>query len=101
MAGLVYGAVQARKNGARDCWPWHSGCKLDFNPEPDHAFASRFNFLKQLVRGDNRYAINVLSGTYQQYDVLAFDYHYETYYYDKKAATRSTTGFHFSSSRCQ
>jgi hypothetical protein len=39
--------------------------------------------LKQLDQGDNRYATNVLSGTYQQYEVLAFDYHYQTYYYDK------------------
>ena len=56
---------------------------LTFNPGNDYSISSQFAFLKQFDQGENRYATNVLSGNYQQDDVLAFDYHYETYYYDK------------------
>lgn len=56
---------------------------LSFNAGHDYGIPNRFNFLKQFEQGSNRYATNVLSGNYQQNDILAFDYHYETYSYDK------------------
>lgn len=56
---------------------------LGFNPGPDAGIAARFSFLKQFHQGENRYAANIISGTYQQNEVLAFDFHYETVTYDK------------------
>lgn len=56
---------------------------LDFSPDRDGSIPDQFAFLKQFDQGENRYATNVISGTYQQNDVLAFDYHYETVTYDK------------------
>jgi Protein of unknown function (DUF3137) len=56
---------------------------LNFNPGQDDSIPDQFSFLKQFAQGDNRYGTNVLSGAYQQNEVLAFDYHYQTYYYDK------------------
>jgi len=56
---------------------------LSFNAGNDYGIPDRFNFLKQFEQGSNRYATDVLSGNYQQNDILAFDYHYETYSYDK------------------
>jgi len=50
---------------------------LRFNPAQNYVLADDYGFLHQLARGENRYAFNVLSGRYQQSEVLAFDYHYE------------------------
>jgi hypothetical protein len=57
---------------------------LSFDAGQHHTLADDYSFLKQLDKGDNRYATNILSGTYQQYPVVAFDYHYETYSTDSK-----------------
>jgi hypothetical protein len=51
---------------------------LQFMPNKDKYMAKRYNFLDKLRRGSNRYAYNVLSGTYQGHEVLIFDYHYKT-----------------------
>jgi hypothetical protein len=56
---------------------------LNFCAEEDYGIPEQFSFLNQFNQGDNRYAINILSRTYQQHTVQAFDYHYETYTYDK------------------
>jgi hypothetical protein len=76
--GAIYGVIQARKRqeGLFELAP---RLGLDFSAAEDREIAGRYSFLKQLAEGENRYACNVLSGTYQQNQVLAFDYHYETY----------------------
>jgi hypothetical protein len=66
---------------------------LDFDAGQDDGIPGRFGFLKQLDQGDNRYATNVISGTFQQNEVLAFDYHYETYSTDSKG--NRTTNHHW------
>ena len=68
---------------------------LTFSAEPDYGIADRYEFLKQLAQGENRYAFNVFSGEYQGHDVLAFDYHYETTSTDQKGV-RHTSHHHFS-----
>jgi hypothetical protein len=80
--GGIYGALQARKRrqGLIDL---AQRLNLGFSQGLDYAIADRFCFLKQLAQGDNRYAVNLLSGTYRQNEILAFDYHYETYTHDK------------------
>ena len=67
---------------------------LNFAPEPDYGLAERFGFLKKLAQGDNRYAYNALSGTYQNNDTLAFDYHYQVTTHDKNGS--HTTHYRFS-----
>jgi hypothetical protein len=62
---------------------------LDFDPDANYAIADQFDFLKQLDKGENRYAANVISGTYQNCQVLAFDYHYETTSTDDKGHTQT------------
>jgi len=57
---------------------------LGFSAGENYGIGDRFEFLKQLAQGDNRYAFNILSGTYQQNQILAFDYHYETHSTDSK-----------------
>jgi hypothetical protein len=50
--------------------------KLDFNPDHDVDLASRLFFLNRLRQGGGQYAFNVVSGEFDGYNVLLFDYHY-------------------------
>lgn len=50
----------------------------DFNPNNDEQFVAGWGFLSQLSQGSNRYASNVLRGTYHQQQLFIFDYHYQT-----------------------
>ena len=74
----IYGVIRARKR-LEGLFELAQRLGLNFSAAEDYALADRYNFLKQLAEGENRYARNVLSGIYQQNQVLAFDYHYETY----------------------
>jgi hypothetical protein len=83
IAAGIYGAMAARKRReGLSALALRLG--LGFNPDNDRGLAGRFGFLNQLAQGENRYAFNVLSGTYQQNPVLAFDYHFETHSTDSK-----------------
>ena len=68
---------------------------LNFNPAKDYSIGERFSFLKQFHEGENRYATNVISGTYRQYNVLAFDFHYETHHHDKHGFHKHDHWFSF------
>lgn len=68
---------------------------LRFDPGKDRELARRFAFLDKLRQGSNRYAFNVLSGRYEDHDVTAFDYHYETHSTNSKGH-RQTHHHHFS-----
>jgi hypothetical protein len=91
--GAIYGAIAARKR-RESLLELAQRLNLNFAPEPDYGLAERFGFLKKLAQGDNRYAYNVLSGTYQNDDVLAFDYHYQVTTHDKNGS--HTTHYRFS-----
>jgi len=90
--GAIYGLIQARKR-REGLFELAQRLGLNFSAAEDHELADRYNFLKQLAKGENRYARNVLSGTYQQNQVLAFDYHYETHSTDSKG--NRTTEHHW------
>jgi len=51
---------------------------LRFQPRKDRGLARQYRFLDKLRRGSNRYAFNILSGSYQGHDAMLFDYHYQT-----------------------
>jgi len=51
---------------------------LRFSPHKDPGLARQYEFLNKLRAGRDRYAYNVLSGTYQGHEVMVFDYHYKT-----------------------
>ena len=59
----------------------------------DATMDERYHFLDPLQQGSDRYAFNILEGTYQGYAVQAFDYHYETYSRDSKG--RRKTDHHY------
>lgn len=68
---------------------------LRFDPSKNWDIAQRYRFLDKLRSGSNRYAFNILSGSYQGNDVSLFDYHYETHSTDSKGH-RQTHHHYFS-----
>ena len=50
---------------------------LDFTAERNYRLANEIPALAE-YRGTNRYNCNRFSGTFQQKEILAFDFHYET-----------------------
>lgn len=68
---------------------------LDYSRPRDRHLARELDFLNKLRQGSNRYAENVLKGTYEDHPVLAFDYHYETQSTDSKG-NRQTHHHRFS-----
>jgi hypothetical protein len=90
----VFGAIAAKKR--REAFASLAArLGFTFSPDRDHGIASRFHFLDRLAHGSNRYAYNILSGTYQGRGVLVFDYHYQTESRDSKGHRR-THHYHFS-----
>src|SRR6516165_7563215 len=65
---------------------------LRFDSAQNYVLADDYAFLRPLTRGENRYAFNVLSGKYQQSDVLAFDFHYEK---PRKGSDNELTNPHY------
>jgi len=94
VVGTIYGMIQARKRleGLNEL---ALRLGLNFSAGDDYGLAERFGFLKQLAQGEDRYARNVLSGTYQQNQVLVFDYHYATYHTDKSGTHKEDHWFSF------
>src|ERR1041385_147897 len=93
IVSIVYGSIAARKR-REGLFLLAQRLNLNFSPGNDYSFANRFGFLKKLAQGDDRYAYNILSGKYQNYDVLAFDYHYQITTHDKNGS--HTTHYNFS-----
>jgi hypothetical protein len=93
IVGSIYASIAARKR-REGLFELAQKLNLNFDPSENHSFAGQFGFLKKLAQGDNRYAFNILSGTFQNYDMLAFDYHYQVTTHDKNGS--HTTHYRFS-----
>lgn len=68
---------------------------LSFRHERNYNLADRYGFLDKLRQGSNQYAYNIISGTYRDHEIAAFDFHYETYSTDSDGK-RKTNHHHFS-----
>jgi hypothetical protein len=66
---------------------------LNYRPDKDPEIARQFAFLNRLAQGSNRYAFNILSGTYQGHFISAFDYHYETHSTDSKGRQQTSHNY--------
>ena len=93
ICGAIYSAIAARKR-REGLAGLAARLNLNFAPDNDYELAERYQFLKNLAQGDNRYAYNVLSGNFQNDDVLVFDYHYQVTTHDKNGS--HTTHYRFS-----
>ncbi len=94
IGGIIYSAIAARKR-REELFEFATRLGLNFSPGNDYGLADRFGFLDKLAQGSNRYAFNVISGSYRQNEVLVFDYHYETHSTDSKG-NRQTHHHYFS-----
>jgi hypothetical protein len=92
LAGIIWSAWLAKKR-REALAALAAQLGLSFDPEKNYEIAQRFEFFNQLRQGDDRYAVNTLSGNYQGHEVLAFDYHYETHSHDSKG--HRTTQHHW------
>lgn len=88
VAGWIYSVIQNQKRQEAMA-ALASGLGLRFSAESNYALADDYEFLNHLDQGSNRYAFNILSGTYQGNSVQAFDYHYETHSTDSKGHTQT------------
>ncbi|MHC4227788.1 MAG: hypothetical protein ACYSW0_10215 [Planctomycetota bacterium] len=73
VAGIL--AAHKRREAMRTLATWLG---LRFDPGKDRHLAKRYRFLNKLRRGSNRYAYNILSGSYKGSELTVFDYHYQT-----------------------
>jgi hypothetical protein len=90
----IYGAIAQRKR-REGLLLLARRLGLEFRGGQDFGIPGRFGFLNQLAQGDDRYAVNVLSGNYQQNEILAFDYHFATYHTDKNGRHKDDHWFSF------
>ena len=77
IVGTIFSAIAARRR-REGLFELAQRLNLNFDAGKDEGIPERFSFLKQFDEGHDRYAVNVISGNYQQNEVLAFDYHYTT-----------------------
>lgn len=86
-----YFAMKRRK--ALAAWCARNG--LRFDPAKNYSFDERYPALHFLQEGENRYAYNVMTGDWHGRNLIAFDYHYETYSTNSKGE-RETDHTHLS-----
>lgn len=89
----VVGAILAAKR-KKELQHWAASQDLYFNPAKQYGMDEMFPAFKCLRQGSRRYAHNVTSGQWREREVVAFDYHYETYSHGKRG--RRTHHHHFS-----
>ena len=94
VAAGIYNMIAQRKR-REGLFELATRLNLDFDGGRDVGIPDRFGFLKQLAQGSDHYATNVLSGKYDQDQVLAFDYHFATYYTDKNGTHKQDHWFSF------
>lgn len=93
IAASIYSAIAARKR-REGMAALASRLGLSFSTGENYSLPDQYNFLSHMNEGSNRYAFNILSGRYNQNELVAFDYHYETYTYDKNG--RHTNHYYLS-----
>ncbi|MEM1210979.1 MAG: hypothetical protein AAGI68_01655 [Planctomycetota bacterium] len=93
IVGIISWRHNKRRLEALQRWADQRGWHLDL--AKDHRFENRFPQFKILQQGSNRYAYEVLKGSYDDRKVQVFKYHYETRTTDSKGRS-STTHHHFS-----
>jgi hypothetical protein len=88
IVGGIFSAINRRKRiDAMSALATRLG--LTFSQERDRHLAGRFKFLDKLRNGSNRYAFNVLNGSYQGHSLTVFDFHYETHSSSSKGGRRT------------
>lgn len=95
IAGVIYSWLQTKKRReAMAAWAAQNG--LSYSPGHDGSFQHSFPEFSLLKSGEgDRYAYNIMAGTYRKRELRAFDYHYITTSTDDKG-NRTTHHHNFS-----
>ena len=94
IGAIIWGLYAGKKRRTEMGFPAEQ-LGFKFNHERNYQIAEQYAFLDQLRQGSNRYAHNMMSGTYQGHEISVFDYHYEIESTDSDG-DRTTTHHHFS-----
>src|SRR5664280_2740285 len=81
VAAIVAAIKQGRVDRSRTLYLQILATQLkfdDFSPDRDEGFAMGWGFLSRLDQGQDRYAFNILRGTYHEQKLFIFDYHHQT-----------------------
>lgn len=93
VAVLIIGGMRAAKR-RKEMAEWAASKGMKFASEYDRDFQNLFPEFSCLKRGErNRYAYNIVNGSWDDRPIVAFDYHYETTSRDSKG--RTTTHPHY------
>jgi hypothetical protein len=92
LAVLGWYAAEKRR---KELLAWARAHGLSFSPAREYGFDECYAGFDALRQGSNRYACNVMRGSWRDWPLLAFDYHYETHSTDSKGR-RQTHHHHFS-----
>jgi hypothetical protein len=86
--------VENKRREAYHVWAQLHGWSYDFRC--DRETYRCYSFLNQLQKGSNRYALDVLKGTWEGYPAEAFNFHYQTYSTSSNGrGTTRTTHHHY------
>ncbi len=88
IVGGIFSAI-SRKKRREAMTALAASLGLTFDPDRNRHLAGKYKFLNKLRSGSNRYAFNVLAGSYQGHEITAFDYHYETHSSSSKGGRRT------------
>ena len=87
VVGIIGAMYERRRRETLSQWASENGLRFDASRYRD--LEQRFPDFHPLHQGSNRYAYNVISGDWRGREVLAFDYHYETYSSSRKGGRRT------------
>lgn len=92
IAGAIYNYYAAKRR-REELRKFSRRMGLTFTPGKDYYMDNRFGLFKCLCEGSRRYAHNTMTGQLNGREIVAFDYHYETYSRDSKG--RRQTHHHY------
>jgi len=85
---LDWQAEQQRQKAYCD---WASQHRWNYDFVDVYKTYEHYSFLKQLSRGSNQYAFDILRGTWKGYSAEAFNFHYETYHTSSSTNSEGVT----------
>ncbi|GAB4313987.1 MAG: hypothetical protein Kow0059_05470 [Candidatus Sumerlaeia bacterium] len=95
VVGLLVVSILQSIRRRKELAAWAAANGLSFSAAHEYGVEGRHPGFRCLRRGSNRFAYNLLRGTWRSRPFEGFDYHYETYTTDSKGR-RQTHHHHFS-----
>ncbi|BAY82066.1 hypothetical protein NIES267_15440 [Calothrix parasitica NIES-267] len=80
IVSLVFSCIQWQSNQEtqEDYQTWAQSYNWDYNPNRDYETYRHYSHSRQLQKGFDQYAFDVLKGIWDEYPFLSFNFHYAT-----------------------